>query len=135
MVYTVPGSLYGPNMLRVARDGNELLRCVSIRKYVSRMGCFGASGLFKWLCKHLDKPYPAEAERNELGNQLTLEPDQINYWYINARARLWKPLLAVARQCLGGEIILPVVRQCLDEERTSSGVEARGVGDRGGDLD
>lgn len=49
--------------------------------------------LKKWLFDHFDRPYPSIQEKEELAVQTGLKPCQVNYWFINGRVRVWKPLL------------------------------------------
>lgn len=49
--------------------------------------------LRSWLLDHVTKPYPTEIEKAHLASLINLERAQINNWFINARVRLWKPLV------------------------------------------
>ena len=50
--------------------------------------------LRKWLFEHFSHPYPSQHEKEQLALQTNLKPTQVNYWFINARVRIWKPILA-----------------------------------------
>jgi len=49
--------------------------------------------LKKWLFNHFGHPYPNQTEKQQLSLQTGLSVQQISYWFINARVRIWKPLV------------------------------------------
>ena len=49
--------------------------------------------LKKWLFEHFSHPYPSVEEKEALSAQTGLKPSQVNYWFINARVRIWKPMI------------------------------------------
>jgi len=49
--------------------------------------------LKKWLYENFDNPYPTEVEKRKLADELGLDHVQVNTWFINARMRLWKPIV------------------------------------------
>lgn len=51
--------------------------------------------LKEWLLddRHLGYPYPNEAERKQLAEQTGMSVRQILNWFVNARKRIWQPLL------------------------------------------
>lgn len=49
--------------------------------------------LKQWLFDHFLNPYPTDEEKHELMRQTGLTFNQLNNWFINARVRLWKPLV------------------------------------------
>eukprot|EP00183_Erythrolobus_madagascarensis_P005650 CAMPEP_0185846772 /NCGR_PEP_ID=MMETSP1354-20130828/2299_1 /TAXON_ID=708628 /ORGANISM="Erythrolobus madagascarensis, Strain CCMP3276" /LENGTH=466 /DNA_ID=CAMNT_0028546977 /DNA_START=295 /DNA_END=1695 /DNA_ORIENTATION=- len=51
--------------------------------------------LRSWLFEHVLMPYPDEEEKRELMRQTGLDHTQICNWFINARVRLWKPMIDV----------------------------------------
>jgi hypothetical protein len=53
--------------------------------------------LSSWLYYHLDNPYPSEDEKKQLATNTKLTFDQVNNWFINSRARMWKPLVSKVR--------------------------------------
>jgi hypothetical protein len=49
--------------------------------------------LKKWLFEHFSHPYPSVEEKESLSAQTGLKTSQVNYWFINARVRIWKPMI------------------------------------------
>ncbi|KAF0975786.1 hypothetical protein FDP41_005113 [Naegleria fowleri] len=49
--------------------------------------------LQKWLFDNFNHPYPSDAEKDALATETSLTLTQVNNWFINARRRIWKPLL------------------------------------------
>lgn len=46
-----------------------------------------------WLFEHFLNPYPKDSEKITLARQTGLSRSQIANWFINARVRLWKPMV------------------------------------------
>ncbi|KAH9302875.1 hypothetical protein KI387_014458 [Taxus chinensis] len=46
-----------------------------------------------WLFEHFLHPYPSDADKHLLARQTGLSRSQISNWFINARVRLWKPMV------------------------------------------
>lgn len=46
-----------------------------------------------WLFEHFLHPYPSEADKHLLSRQTGLSKNQVSNWFINARVRLWKPMV------------------------------------------
>ncbi|KAI0498063.1 hypothetical protein KFK09_021304 [Dendrobium nobile] len=46
-----------------------------------------------WLFEHFLHPYPSDNEKLFLASQTGLTRNQISNWFINARVRLWKPMI------------------------------------------
>ncbi|ESQ27589.1 hypothetical protein EUTSA_v10018958mg [Eutrema salsugineum] len=46
-----------------------------------------------WLFQHFLHPYPNDAEKLMLASQTGLSKNQVSNWFINARVRLWKPMI------------------------------------------
>lgn len=46
-----------------------------------------------WLFEHFLHPYPNDNEKLMLASQTGLSRNQISNWFINARVRLWKPMI------------------------------------------
>lgn len=50
--------------------------------------------LKKWLLEHMLMPYPINEEKHSLCCATGLDISQINNWFINARVRIWKPIVS-----------------------------------------
>ncbi|XP_031484233.1 BEL1-like homeodomain protein 4 [Nymphaea colorata] len=46
-----------------------------------------------WLFEHFLHPYPSDADKHLLSRQTGLSRSQVSNWFINARVRLWKPMV------------------------------------------
>ncbi|KAB5561724.1 hypothetical protein DKX38_006681 [Salix brachista] len=46
-----------------------------------------------WLFEHFLHPYPTDADKHMLATQTGLSRNQVSNWFINARVRLWKPMV------------------------------------------
>ncbi|XVE99658.1 hypothetical protein REPUB_Repub03eG0218600 [Reevesia pubescens] len=46
-----------------------------------------------WLFDHFLHPYPSDSEKLMLARQTGLSRTQVSNWFINARVRLWKPMV------------------------------------------
>ncbi|KAG1362390.1 homeobox protein BEL1 [Cocos nucifera] len=46
-----------------------------------------------WLFEHFLHPYPSDVDKHILARQTGLSRSQVNNWFINARVRLWKPMV------------------------------------------
>ncbi|CAL5332309.1 unnamed protein product [Camellia sinensis] len=46
-----------------------------------------------WLFEHFLHPYPSDADKHLLSRQTGLSKNQVSNWFINARVRLWKPMV------------------------------------------
>ncbi|GAB2247633.1 hypothetical protein Droror1_Dr00007515 [Drosera rotundifolia] len=51
------------------------------------------SVLRAWLFEHFLHPYPKESEKTMLAREAGLTRSQVSNWFINARVRLWKPMV------------------------------------------
>ncbi|KAK4487408.1 hypothetical protein RD792_005960 [Penstemon davidsonii] len=51
------------------------------------------SVLRAWLFEHFLHPYPKDSEKIVLARQTRLSRGQVANWFINARVRLWKPMI------------------------------------------
>ncbi|KAH9326044.1 hypothetical protein KI387_006222, partial [Taxus chinensis] len=51
------------------------------------------SVLRAWLFEHFLHPYPTDADKHLLARQTGLTRSQVSNWFINARVRLWKPMV------------------------------------------
>lgn len=46
-----------------------------------------------WLFDHFLHPYPSDADKHMLASQTGLTRNQVSNWFINARVRIWKPMV------------------------------------------
>ncbi|CAN6308229.1 unnamed protein product [Urochloa humidicola] len=46
-----------------------------------------------WLFEHFLHPYPSDVDKHILSRQTGLSRSQVSNWFINARVRLWKPMV------------------------------------------
>ncbi|KAL5717239.1 BEL1-like homeodomain protein [Ranunculus cassubicifolius] len=46
-----------------------------------------------WLFEHFLHPYPTDSDKQMLAKQTGLNKSQVSNWFINARVRLWKPMV------------------------------------------
>ncbi|XP_019195441.1 PREDICTED: BEL1-like homeodomain protein 2 isoform X2 [Ipomoea nil] len=51
------------------------------------------NALRAWLFEHFLHPYPSDADKHMLARQTGLSRSQVSNWFINARVRLWKPMV------------------------------------------
>ncbi|KAL3628142.1 hypothetical protein CASFOL_027188 [Castilleja foliolosa] len=51
------------------------------------------SVLRAWLFEHFLHPYPKDSDKIMLAKQTGLKRSQVSNWFINARVRLWKPMV------------------------------------------
>ncbi|KAL5223656.1 hypothetical protein ABZP36_010295 [Zizania latifolia] len=51
------------------------------------------SVLRAWLFEHFLQPYPKDSDKVMLAKQTGLTRSQVSNWFINARVRLWKPMV------------------------------------------
>ncbi|PIN03113.1 Transcription factor MEIS1 [Handroanthus impetiginosus] len=51
------------------------------------------SVLRAWLFEHFLHPYPKDSDKQMLAKQTGLTRSQVSNWFINARVRLWKPMV------------------------------------------
>ena len=48
--------------------------------------------------QHWEHPYPSKAEKRLLSQQAEIEFAQVTNWFVNARARIWKPIVQQSGQ-------------------------------------
>lgn len=51
------------------------------------------TALRAWLFEHFLHPYPSDVDKHILARQSGLSRSQVSNWFINARVRLWKPMI------------------------------------------
>ncbi|XP_022720696.1 homeobox protein BEL1 homolog [Durio zibethinus] len=81
------------------------------------------SVLRAWLFEHFLHPYPSDVDKHILARQTGLSRSQVSNWFINARVRLWKPMVE--------EMYLEETKEHDDNMASSDGVAD---GDDNGDL-
>ncbi|XP_010477192.1 PREDICTED: BEL1-like homeodomain protein 10 [Camelina sativa] len=84
------------------------------------------SVLRAWLFEHFLHPYPKESEKIMLAKQTGLSKNQVANWFINARVRLWKPMIEeMYKEEFGDESELLISKSsqepnCTNQEDSSS---------------
>lgn len=82
-----------------------------------------------WLFEHFLHPYPSDSEKLMLASQTGLTKNQVSNWFINARVRLWKPMI---EEMYKEEFAESSTES--DQVLTSSSTTREGVGDSAEDL-
>ncbi|TKY48551.1 BEL homeodomain protein 8 [Spatholobus suberectus] len=74
-----------------------------------------------WLFEHFLHPYPTDTDKHMLASQTGLSRNQVSNWFINARVRVWKPMVEemhmLETKATGSK------DKCGKTEGTSSGTE------------
>ncbi|KAH7423787.1 hypothetical protein KP509_12G073900 [Ceratopteris richardii] len=89
------------------------------------------SVLRTWLFEHFLHPYPKDTDKIMLAKRTGLTRNQVSNWFINARVRLWKPMVEEMYQEEAKEDDMPVLQGLNDnieterEERTVASATAR----------
>uniref|UniRef100_A0A0E0KIM5 Homeobox domain-containing protein n=1 Tax=Oryza punctata TaxID=4537 RepID=A0A0E0KIM5_ORYPU len=78
--------------------------------------------LRSWLFEHFLHPYPSDADKHLLARQTGLSRNQVSNWFINARVRLWKPMIEEMYQ-----------QECKELEGSSGGGGGAGGPESGND--
>eukprot|EP00958_Prasinococcus_capsulatus_P004130 scaffold382_cov380-Prasinococcus_capsulatus_cf.AAC.44 len=55
---------------------------------------YSSQVLRKWLFEHFLHPFPTHQQKQELAHASGLGFAQVANWFINARVRIWKPMIA-----------------------------------------
>ncbi|KAK4794729.1 hypothetical protein SAY86_012723 [Trapa natans] len=66
-----------------------------------------------WLLEHFLHPYPSDVDKHILARQTGLSRSQVSNWFINARVRLWKPMVE--------EMYLEETKEQTDNMKSSDG--------------
>ncbi|KAM7525789.1 hypothetical protein LguiA_015691 [Lonicera macranthoides] len=74
------------------------------------------SVLRAWLFEHFLHPYPSDVDKHILARQTGLSRSQVSNWFINARVRLWKPMVE--------EMYIEETKDQQDNMSFSDGIEA-----------
>ncbi|KAG9152517.1 hypothetical protein Leryth_016437 [Lithospermum erythrorhizon] len=101
-----------------------------------------------WLFDHFLHPYPTDTEKHMLANQTSLTRNQVSNWFINARVRVWKPMIEEIHMLEGkglgessdtnagktDDVTRPVDEQDMDSQIDCPGVTvSTGAGNRTND--
>ncbi|KAE8700899.1 BTB/POZ domain-containing protein [Hibiscus syriacus] len=70
--------------------GDGPTQCLETSKRIARRS---VSVLRAWLFEHFLHPYPKDSDKHMLAKQTGLTRSQVSNWFINARVRLWKPMV------------------------------------------
>jgi len=54
--------------------------------------------LKKWFEEHIMHPYPDDNDKDKLAEKTGLTTSQVSYWFVNARKRIWQPMLQDKQQ-------------------------------------
>ncbi|KAI3417784.1 Homeobox domain-containing protein [Psidium guajava] len=84
-----------------------------------------------WLFEHFLHPYPKDSDKHMLAKQTGLTRSQVSNWFINARVRLWKPMveemyteeIKEQEQSGGGAEVKPSKSEHEDSASKSSGLQ------------
>lgn len=74
----------------------KVLKSLELSINRERRGCLDLrqnAVLRIWLFDHFENPYPTDAEKTQLSQQLGISVNQINNWFINGRVRIWKEMV------------------------------------------
>lgn len=111
------------NIAHLRQCGTE----ACIKKKPSRLPDAAVGALKQWLAEQLDKPYPSREEKAELSKKTGLSVAQVNNWFINARRRFVKPMLAARsgdrRRVVVGGMVSPLDVEDEEEEDAEEGEE------------
>ncbi|KAH7297808.1 hypothetical protein KP509_25G013700 [Ceratopteris richardii] len=81
-----------------------------------------------WLFEHFLHPYPKDADKIMLAKQTGLSRNQVSNWFINARVRLWKPMVE--------EMYVKEMKEADPEQADASGgMHEEGESNRQGSID
>ncbi|KAF2296154.1 hypothetical protein GH714_036402 [Hevea brasiliensis] len=61
-----------------------------------------------WLFEHFLHPYPSDSEKQILAQQTGLSRTQVSNWFINARVRLWKPMVEEVYKLASQQVQVPL---------------------------
>ncbi|KAG2303331.1 hypothetical protein Bca4012_062101 [Brassica carinata] len=78
------------------------------------------SALRAWLFEHFLHPYPKESAKMMLAEQTGLSKNQVANWFINARVRLWKPMIEdIYKEEFGDESELRISKSSQEPNSTN----------------
>ena len=96
-VVPVPNSFPGLNINSVTTSSPKKIPNKKPKKPSGRHSKHAKKILEAWLCENFyptpdrQKPVPTKVERQQLAQQTGLTERQVQDWFVNARARVWKP--------------------------------------------
>eukprot|EP00250_Pteridium_aquilinum_P003686 c13994_g1_i1 orf=357-2609(+) len=83
------------------------------------------SVLRAWLFEHFLHPYPKDSDKVLLAKQTGLTRNQVSNWFINARVRLWKPMVEEMYQEESKEADMPTNERLNDIEEEEGELRVR----------
>ncbi|CAL9098477.1 unnamed protein product [Musa textilis] len=94
---TTPRSKYLDQSLQKQKAGESTLSFTGYNQPVWKpqrgLPERAVSVLRAWLFEHFLHPYPTDTDKHMLATQTGLSRNQVSNWFINARVRLWKPMI------------------------------------------
>ncbi|MFQ6669249.1 hypothetical protein Gotur_034574 [Gossypium turneri] len=102
----------------------DAIRCCVVRMFLENQPVWrpqrglperAVTVLRAWLFEHFLHPYPTDTDKLMLAKQTGLSRNQVSNWFINARVRLWKPMVE--------EIHMLETRQKDERNANKSGAE------------
>ncbi|KAG0456911.1 hypothetical protein HPP92_022068 [Vanilla planifolia] len=79
------------------------------------------SVLRAWLFDHFLHPYPTDTDKHMLATQTGLSRNQVSNWFINARVRLWKPMVEEIHMLETRGMAGMDLNSCRNSEKTDAG--------------
>ncbi|XP_050210084.1 BEL1-like homeodomain protein 9 [Mercurialis annua] len=73
-----------------------------------------------WLFEHFLHPYPTDSEKQTLAQQTCLSRTQVSNWFINARVRLWKPMVEEVYKLASQQAPVPIEARTRDPNEVAS---------------
>ncbi|KAJ4970536.1 hypothetical protein NE237_003635 [Protea cynaroides] len=79
------------------KSGGDSLEILEPQQHISRLQRGlperSVTILRAWLFEHFLHPYPTDTDKDMLASQTGLTRNQVSNWFINARVRVWKPMV------------------------------------------
>lgn len=86
-----------------------------------------------WLFEHFLHPYPNDSDKIMLARQTGLTRSQVSNWFINARVRLWKPMVEEMYKEENGDAEMDSNSSSENTSKASKG-EPKALEDKGQDI-
>ncbi|GAB4833873.1 BEL1-like homeodomain protein [Ancistrocladus abbreviatus] len=112
------GSIYAPRPLQSA----GLLDHQPVWRPQRGLPERAVSVLRAWLFEHFLHPYPTDSDKLMLARQTGLSRSQVSNWFINARVRLWKPMVEEIHALETRQVQKASQREELDASRPTNHV-------------